>query len=75
MSLLEKIRVTQAFLESKGIEKPEFGLILGSGLGELAEEVEDAVVIDYADIPTGDNQRLSVMLENLFMEPCLDVRF
>ena len=51
MSLLEKIRVTQAFLESKGIEKPEFGLILGSGLGELAEEVEDAIVIDYADIP------------------------
>ena len=51
MSLLEKIRVTQAFLESKGIEKPEFGLILGSGLGELAEEVQDAIVIDYADIP------------------------
>ena len=25
MSLLEKIRVTQTFLESKGIEKPEFG--------------------------------------------------
>ena len=24
---------------------------MGSGLGELAEEVEDAVVIDYADIP------------------------
>ena len=48
MSLLEKIRVTQAFLESKGIEKPEFGLILGSGLGGLAEEVEDAVVIDLS---------------------------
>ena len=47
MSLLEKIRVTQAFLESKGIEKPEFGLILGSGLGELAEEIENAVVIAY----------------------------
>ena len=39
MSLLEKIRVTQTFLESKGIEKPEFGLILGSGLGELADEI------------------------------------
>ncbi|MBS6506469.1 MAG: purine-nucleoside phosphorylase, partial [Streptococcus vestibularis] len=51
MSLLEKIRVTQAFLESKGIEKPEFGLILGSGLGELAEEIENAVVVDYAEIP------------------------
>lgn len=51
MSLLEKIRVTQAFLESKGIEKPEFGLILGSGLGELAEEIDNAIVIDYAEIP------------------------
>ncbi|MBM7641750.1 purine-nucleoside phosphorylase [Streptococcus loxodontisalivarius] len=51
MSLLENIRVTQAFLESKGIEKPEFGLILGSGLGELAEEIDNAIVIDYADIP------------------------
>src|SRR3712207_2246376 len=51
MTLLEKIRETQAFLESKGIDKPEFGLILGSGLGELANEVEEAIVIDYADIP------------------------
>ena len=70
MSLLEKIRVTQAFLESKGIEKPEFGLILGSGLGELAEEVEDAIIIDYAD-----NQQLLVMLVNLYMVLWLDVRF
>ena len=39
-------------MESKWkLKNPEFGLILGSGLGELAEEVEDAVVIDYADIP------------------------
>lgn len=51
MSLLEKIRVTQSFLESKGIQSPEFGLILGSGLGELAEEIENAIVVDYADIP------------------------
>ena len=75
MSLLEKIRVTQAFLESKGIEKPEFGLILGSGLGELAEEVEDAVVIAMRIFQTGDNQRLLVMLVNLYMVHCLDVRF
>ncbi|AUW96434.1 purine-nucleoside phosphorylase [Streptococcus pluranimalium] len=51
MSLLEKIRVTQSFLESKGIQSPEFGLILGSGLGELAEEIDNAIVVDYADIP------------------------
>ncbi|MFU2205084.1 purine-nucleoside phosphorylase [Streptococcus pluranimalium] len=51
MSLLEKVRVTQSFLESKGIQSPEFGLILGSGLGELAEEIDKAIVVDYADIP------------------------
>ncbi len=31
--------------------QPKIGLILGSGLGELAEQVEDAVVIPYRDIP------------------------
>lgn len=51
MNLLEKIRETQAFLEEKGMTAPEFGLILGSGLGELGEEIENAVVIDYAEIP------------------------
>lgn len=30
---------------------PEIGLVLGSGLGQLADEVEDAVIIDYKDIP------------------------
>lgn len=51
MTLLEKIYETRDFLQEKGIVAPEFGLILGSGLGELAEEVENAIVIDYADIP------------------------
>ncbi|MER0123582.1 purine-nucleoside phosphorylase [Streptococcus sp. ZJ93] len=51
MSLIEKIQETKSFLEAKGLTAPEFGLILGSGLGELADEVENAIVIDYADIP------------------------
>ncbi|MDG3131852.1 purine-nucleoside phosphorylase [Streptococcus suis] len=51
MSLLEKIYETKSFLEEKGVVKPEFGLILGSGLGELANEIENAIVIDYATIP------------------------
>ncbi|MCR4253534.1 purine-nucleoside phosphorylase [Streptococcus uberis] len=51
MSLMTKINETKDFLQFKGIKEPEFGLILGSGLGELAEEIENAVVIDYADIP------------------------
>ncbi|MGV3354298.1 purine-nucleoside phosphorylase [Streptococcus orisratti] len=51
MSLLEKIIETKDFLVEKGLTEPEFGLILGSGLGELAEEAENAIIIDYADIP------------------------
>lgn len=31
--------------------KPEVGLILGSALGSLADEIEDKVVIDYKDVP------------------------
>lgn len=31
--------------------KPEIGIILGSGLGDLADEVPDAVRIPYRDIP------------------------
>jgi len=51
MTLLAKINETAAFLKSKGVEAPEFGLILGSGLGELAEEIDNPVVVDYAEIP------------------------
>ena len=40
MTFLDKIKETAAFLKDKGIQSPEFGLILGSGLGELAEEIE-----------------------------------
>ena len=51
MTFLDKINETAAFLKGKGVEAPEFGLILGSGLGELAEEIDNPVVVDYADIP------------------------
>ena len=51
MTFLDKINETAAFLKDKGIQMPEFGLILGSGLGELAEEIENPVVVDYAEIP------------------------
>jgi purine-nucleoside phosphorylase len=33
-----------------GVEAPKIGLVLGSGLGHLAEEV-DGVAIDYTDLP------------------------
>lgn len=49
--LKDKLQETAKFIQDKGIGKVEFGLILGSGLGELAEEIEDAVIIDYHEIP------------------------
>lgn len=59
MSLLKKIYETRDFLTAKGVQKPEFGLILGSGLGELAEEIENALVLDYADIPNWGRSTVS----------------
>ena len=51
MKLMNKIKETAQFLKGKGIAAPEFGLILGSGLGELASEIENGISIDYANIP------------------------
>ncbi len=39
------------YIQSKTAHKPEIGLILGSGLSPLAEEVEAADYILYRDIP------------------------
>lgn len=47
----EKIEQAAAYIRSQSDIKPEVGLILGSGLGVLAEAIEDAVTIDYQDIP------------------------
>lgn len=51
MKLIEKLQATTAFLKEQGIQKVDFGLILGSGLGELAEEITEAITISYDQIP------------------------
>jgi purine-nucleoside phosphorylase len=48
---LDQIDQTRDFIASKIQLKPDFGLILGSGLGDLADLVEDAQVIPYSLIP------------------------
>jgi len=40
-----------AFISARTRIKPEIGLILGSGLGVLGDDLENAVTIPYADIP------------------------
>lgn len=44
-------RAAAAVRERIGGRQPEIALVLGSGMGYLAERVEDAVRIGYADIP------------------------
>ncbi|WP_042145792.1 purine-nucleoside phosphorylase [Paucisalibacillus sp. EB02] len=45
------IKEASQFIGNKLLTKPELGLVLGSGLGVLAEEIENPVVIPYNQIP------------------------
>lgn len=45
------ISETLAFLRRRVTRRPRVMLILGSGLGALADDIEDAVRIPYAEIP------------------------
>jgi len=46
-----KIEEASTYIQAKLNTIPSIGLILGSGLGILAEEIENPVVIPYKDIP------------------------
>ena len=46
-----KIQESASFIKSKIDTVPEIGLILGSGLGVLGDEIENATTIKYEDIP------------------------
>jgi len=50
-NLLEKIRNTTDYLKNEGIINPEIGIILGTGLSKLVDEINIIKSIDYADIP------------------------
>ena len=51
MSDFEAIEAARAVVAARITSQPRVALILGSGLGELANEVEDATVVPYAEIP------------------------
>lgn len=46
-----KIYESAQYIKSKLNVNPEIGLILGSGLGVLADEIENKVIIKYEEIP------------------------
>jgi len=51
MDLFSKIQEATQFLASKGIKDVEVGIVLGTGLGKLADLIQDSISIDYTDIP------------------------
>ena len=49
--MLNKIKQTAAYLKTMVSYRPETGIILGTGLGHLADEITDKVEIPYEQIP------------------------
>jgi purine-nucleoside phosphorylase len=51
ITIYEKIREATAAIRERTDLKPQIGLILGSGLGGVADSLTDTTVIPYTDIP------------------------
>lgn len=49
--MLEKIKSTVEFIQKNTNNKPTIGIIMGSGLGNLANDIKITHEIDYKDIP------------------------
>jgi purine-nucleoside phosphorylase len=49
--MLKKIKETVEYLDSKILNKPEIGIILGTGLGGLVNEINIQHAIPYEFIP------------------------
>jgi purine-nucleoside phosphorylase len=51
MTLYDQVMEATAAIQSRSRLKPDAGVILGSGLGDLAVEVQEATAIPYEEIP------------------------
>jgi purine-nucleoside phosphorylase len=49
--MLEKIKETTSFIQSRVTITPEVGIILGTGLGGLVRDIKHQQVLEYKDIP------------------------
>lgn len=47
----DMIQEARSFIEKNIKIKPDFGIILGTGLGRLADSIEKDAVIPYEEIP------------------------
>jgi purine-nucleoside phosphorylase len=52
MTYFDQVSEAAAFLRTKlGLLEPKTGIVLGSGLGAVADAVSDPIVVPYAEIP------------------------
>lgn len=49
--MIKALEETTEFLEARGFDKPEIGIILGTGLGKLIDELEIITEVSYNHIP------------------------
>ncbi len=47
----KQLAESTAYLKNKGFDAPEIGIVLGTGLGKLADEIEDRIEAHYNHIP------------------------
>ncbi|MBU2975419.1 MULTISPECIES: purine-nucleoside phosphorylase [Zobellia] len=47
----KQLNESVAYLQSKGFDNPEIGIVLGTGLGKLADQIEDPIEAHYNHIP------------------------
>jgi purine-nucleoside phosphorylase len=49
--MIKSITETTDYLKAKGFENPEIGIILGTGLGQLVNEIDILHEVSYNHIP------------------------
>ena len=47
----KQLQESTSYLKNKGFETPEIGIVLGTGLGKLANEIESPIIAHYNHIP------------------------
>ncbi len=66
MSLYDKANETANYIKSKIKNIADNAIVLGSGLGMFANEIEKELVLDYKDIPTSPHPLYLAITENLY---------
>ena len=72
MDIKKYVSSAADYIRSTDRRKPEVGLVLGTGLGRIAEMLSDARVISYSDIPHFPKSTVSFHKGQLVLGTCED---